>query len=72
MHCQKNIKASCWFFGNYLDKLPQITCWKNDGGPFITLPVVYTEDIEYPGWMKLIWVCIEFSCQAINTYKTKK
>lgn len=35
-----------------IDKLPQITCWKNDGGPFITLPIVYTEDTDQPGWMK--------------------
>jgi len=26
--------------------LPQIKCWPNDGGAFITLPLVYTEDID--------------------------
>jgi 4-hydroxy-3-polyprenylbenzoate decarboxylase len=26
------------------DQLPQIQCWPMDGGPFITLPQVYTED----------------------------
>jgi len=26
-----------------LDALPIITCWPEDGGPFITLPLVYTE-----------------------------
>jgi UbiD family decarboxylase len=26
-----------------LDRLPVITCWPEDGGPFITLPLVYTE-----------------------------
>lgn len=26
-----------------LDRLPAMTCWPNDGGPFITLPLVYTE-----------------------------
>ena len=26
-----------------LDALPVITCWPEDGGPFITLPLVYTE-----------------------------
>ena len=29
--------------------LPQIKCWKNDGGSFITLPQVYSEDINNPG-----------------------
>ena len=32
-----------------LDKLPQIQCWPMDGGPFITLPLVYTEDPNRPG-----------------------
>ena len=31
--------------------LPQIKSWKDDGGPFITLPQVYTEDIDNPGIM---------------------
>ena len=26
-----------------LDRLPALTCWPADGGPFITLPLVYTE-----------------------------
>ena len=26
-----------------LDRLPIVTCWPEDGGPFITLPLVYTE-----------------------------
>jgi UbiD family decarboxylase len=25
-----------------LDRLPALTCWPDDGGPFITLPLVYT------------------------------
>ena len=29
-----------------LDRLPVITCWPEDGGPFVTLPLVYT---EHPG-----------------------
>ena len=32
-----------------IEDLPQIKCWKNDGGAFITLPQVYSEDIENPG-----------------------
>ena len=27
-----------------LDRLPIITCWPDDGGPFITLPAVFTKD----------------------------
>jgi len=27
-----------------LTKLPVLTCWRADGGPFITLPVVHTKD----------------------------
>lgn len=29
-----------------LSKLPVLTCWPLDGGPFFTLPLVYTEDPE--------------------------
>jgi menaquinone biosynthesis decarboxylase len=29
-----------------LDKLPVLTTWQEDGGPFITLPLVYTEHPE--------------------------
>ncbi len=32
-----------------ISALPQIKCWKNDGGAFITLPLVYTEDMDKPG-----------------------
>jgi len=32
-----------------LSGLPQVTCWPGDGGPFITLPAVYTEDPQAPG-----------------------
>lgn len=31
--------------------LPQIVSWPRDGGPFITLPQVYTEDPDRPGVM---------------------
>lgn len=27
-----------------LSKLPVITCWPKDGGPFVTLPVIHTKD----------------------------
>jgi len=32
-----------------LDQLPALTCWPDDGGPFITLPLVYTEHPDRPG-----------------------
>jgi 4-hydroxy-3-polyprenylbenzoate decarboxylase len=35
-----------------VSELPQITCWPDDGGPFITLPQVYTEDPDQPGWKR--------------------
>ncbi|MEC7863772.1 MAG: UbiD family decarboxylase, partial [Bacteroidota bacterium] len=34
-----------------ISELPQIKCWPNDGGSFITLPQVYSEDIDNPGIM---------------------
>jgi len=33
-----------------LSKLPQIKSWPDDGGSFITLPQVYSEDPSAPGW----------------------
>lgn len=32
-----------------ISALPQIVNWPMDGGPFITMPQVYTEDVEKPG-----------------------
>ncbi|MGE5127669.1 MAG: UbiD family decarboxylase [Betaproteobacteria bacterium] len=32
-----------------LDRLPALTCWPDDGGAFVTLPLVYTERPEAPG-----------------------
>lgn len=32
-----------------IDQLPQIKSWPDDGGPFITLPQVYSEDPTKPG-----------------------
>ncbi len=34
-----------------LSALPQIKCWPDDGGAFVTLPLVYSEDIDHPGVM---------------------
>ena len=34
-----------------ISDLPQIVNWPLDGGPFVTMPQVYTEDIDKPGIM---------------------
>ncbi len=33
-----------------IGQLPQLVCWPKDGGAFVTLPEVYTEDVDRPGW----------------------
>jgi len=35
-----------------ISEIPQIQHWPMDGGAFVTLPQVYTEDIDQPGIMK--------------------
>ena len=35
-----------------IDQLPQQKSWPDDGGTFITLPLVYTEDAEQPGFQR--------------------
>jgi 4-hydroxy-3-polyprenylbenzoate decarboxylase len=35
-----------------ISKLPQQVSWPQDGGAFITLPQVYTEDVREPGWRR--------------------
>jgi 4-hydroxy-3-polyprenylbenzoate decarboxylase len=35
-----------------IDQLPQLQCWPGDGGAFVTLPEVYTEDADQPGWRR--------------------
>jgi 4-hydroxy-3-polyprenylbenzoate decarboxylase len=32
-----------------ISQLPQVKCWPNDSGAFITLPQCYTEDVSQPG-----------------------
>jgi 4-hydroxy-3-polyprenylbenzoate decarboxylase len=32
-----------------VSRLPQLTCWPDDGGAFVTLPVVYSESADHPG-----------------------
>lgn len=35
-----------------IGQLPQLKSWPGDGGSFVTLPEVYTENVEQPGLMK--------------------
>lgn len=35
-----------------ISQLPQLVSWPQDGGAFVTLPQVYTEDADQPGWKK--------------------
>ncbi|MCG6158546.1 UbiD family decarboxylase [Rubinisphaera margarita] len=35
-----------------IEDLPQLVSWPNDGGAFVTLPQVYSEDVTQPGLMK--------------------
>ncbi len=35
-----------------IDRLPPLQSWPMDGGPFVTLPQVYSENVEQPGVMK--------------------
>jgi 4-hydroxy-3-polyprenylbenzoate decarboxylase len=35
-----------------VSELPQLKCWPEDGGAFVTLPLVYTEDVSSPGFAK--------------------
>jgi 4-hydroxy-3-polyprenylbenzoate decarboxylase len=59
----RDVPRTAWFLrpklvrsGPILDaqttirELPQLVCWPKDGGAFITLPQVYTEDADRPGW----------------------
>ena len=39
--CQEVVKK-----GGTLDEIPILKCWPEDGGPFITLPMVFTKDPE--------------------------
>jgi 4-hydroxy-3-polyprenylbenzoate decarboxylase len=49
MKVGKNAPVS--FGQTQISELPQIVNWPMDGGPFVTMPQVYTEDIDKPGVM---------------------
>jgi 4-hydroxy-3-polyprenylbenzoate decarboxylase len=44
-------KAPISFGRTEISALPQIVNWPMDGGPFVTMPQVYTEDADKPGVM---------------------
>ncbi len=48
----KKTRKNKQFLEGKISDLPLIQCWPKDGGPFVTLPAVYTEDIDNPGVMK--------------------
>ena len=54
-----------------IDKLPMIHSWPDDGGAFITLPQVFTEDPEKPGAMKSNLGMYRVQLTG-NDYKTNK
>ena len=33
-----------------ISQLPQLQSWPQDGGAFVTLPIVYSEDVHHSGW----------------------
>lgn len=43
------LKSSSRFEEISISHIPQIKCWPEDGGPFVTLPQVYSENLETPG-----------------------
>ncbi|WP_183579055.1 UbiD family decarboxylase [Mucilaginibacter sp. X5P1] len=49
MKTGKNVPVN--FGRTHISELPQIVNWPDDGGPFVTMPQVYTEDADKPGIM---------------------
>lgn len=47
-----NFSGSALRHETTIAQLPQIKCWPHDGGAFVTLPLVYTEDVDHPGVMQ--------------------
>jgi 4-hydroxy-3-polyprenylbenzoate decarboxylase len=69
-----------------ITKLPVLTCWPHDGGPFITLPVIHTQDpvtgirnvgmyrmqVFSPQLTALHWHKHKVSARHFNEYKKLK
>ena len=48
---RRRINAPVLSHRSSLDQLPHLKSWPDDGGAFITLPQVYSENVEQPGIM---------------------
>ncbi len=51
LHKVRRRAFSSVFKQTQLDQIPQLQSWPDDGGAYVTLPQVYSEDIEQPGVM---------------------
>ncbi len=51
MRCAKRSSGPVMECRTTLDQLPQLKCWPMDGGAFVTLPQVYTEHPNRPGYI---------------------
>lgn len=51
MRCAKRTGGPVLDCRTTLDQLPQLKSWPMDGGAFITLPEVYTEHPDHPGYV---------------------
>lgn len=49
---KKKLNAPILHGTTRISELPQIVNWPMDGGPFVTMPQVYTEDMSKPGVMR--------------------
>lgn len=49
---KSSFKAPVSYGRTKISELPQIVNWPMDGGPFVTMPQVYTEDVDRPGIMQ--------------------
>lgn len=49
---KKKAKAPILYGKTQISELPQVVNWPMDGGAFVTMPQVYTEDVDHPGIMK--------------------
>ena len=55
-----------------INKLPQIKCWPDDGGAFILLPQVYTEDMDKPGPMNSNLGCYRIQMSGNDYIQNKE
>jgi 4-hydroxy-3-polyprenylbenzoate decarboxylase len=51
MRCARRWSGPVMKCTTTLDQLPQLKCWPRDGGAFVTLPQVYTEHPDRPGYV---------------------